>query len=242
VSLRKVKTVIRVALHEHRGNETGWTAWCLDVLGFATWAPDRRGVLARIQAKLDEYHRWLTRHGMRAPGVDGAVSVVEHVCGDEVMFQHDTGPCTVGELDSAVLLLSASREDLLAMVSSMQKAALDWDPPYRSFAEWATWRTVREILAHIANTETHYYLPTIGYKPEFEPAASDGDWEEFLPRHRQETVRFLMELREAADRARVTRDKEEWSVRKVLRRLVWHELLHWKSISRIGREYEKRYA
>ncbi|HDL85688.1 MAG TPA: hypothetical protein ENH11_05100 [Candidatus Acetothermia bacterium] len=35
----------------------------------------------------------------------------------------------------------------------------------------------------------------------------------------------------------INREEDIWSVRKVLRRLVWHELLHWKSIKRIVREY-----
>ncbi|MEW6751956.1 MAG: hypothetical protein AB1505_13410 [Candidatus Latescibacterota bacterium] len=36
----------------------------------------------------------------------------------------------------------------------------------------------------------------------------------------------------------MSRTQQVWSVRKVLRRLVWHELLHGKSIQRIAREYQ----
>jgi hypothetical protein len=121
-------------------------------------------------------------------------------------------------------------KDLLATVSSLPPDVLDWDPPYRSFADWATWRTVRDVLAHIANTKTHYYLPSIGHEPRSAPARVDGNWKDFLWQHRQETIRFLEETRGAADRACASREGEEWSLRKVLRRLVMHELLHWKSI------------
>ena len=158
------------------------------------------------------------------------------------MFSRDAEPCGINELDLAIQLLSASREDLLATVSSLPSDALDWDPPYRSFADWATWRTVRAILAHVANTETHYYLRSIGHEPRSAPAEAEGDWEKFLPQHRRETIRFLEGIRGAADGARVSRDGEEWSLRKVLRRLVRHELLHWKSIRRIDREYELRHT
>lgn len=233
---------MNIWLHRAVGNEPGWNAWCLDLLGFATWAPTESSVLARVPKKLDEYRAWLAAHGIRAQQGGGGVHVVERVCGDEVIFSRDAEPCEIDELDHTIRLLSASREDLLITVSSLQSDAHDWDPPYKSFGAWASWRTVRAILAHIANTETHYYLPSVGCEPRLAPAAPDGDWEEFLPKHRQETLQFLNELRSAADRARVSRDQEEWSVRKVLRRLVRHELLHWKSIRRIGCEYQRRHT
>ncbi len=98
------------------------------------------------------------------------------------------------ELDRTAELLSASRADLIATVSSLPEDALCWDPPYRSFAQWAGWRSIRAILAHVANTETHYYLPNIGYQPELAIAVPDDDWETFLPEHRQQTVDFLAEV------------------------------------------------
>jgi len=143
------------------------------------------------------------------------------------------------QVDLTVRLLAATRSDLLDTVGKLPEAALDWDPPYRSFASWATWRTVRQILAHLANTETHYYLAWIGFIPRSSPAPADGDWREFLGEHRSETLSRLRELRDSPNRRRViNRDGEEWSAAKVLRRLVRHEILHSKSIGRIGREYE----
>jgi hypothetical protein len=233
---------VDIWLHEAVGNESGWSAWCLDLVGLATWAPTESEVLARVPTKLDEYQSWVARHGIQAPDSDCSIRVVERVRGDEVMFSRDVESCETSELDLAIQLLSASREDLLSAVSSLPSAALDWDPPYRSFASWATWRTVRAILAHVANTETHYYLRSIGQQPCSMPAEADGNWAEFLPEHRQETIRFLEGVRASSDRARVSRDGEEWSLRKVLRRLVRHELLHWKSIRRIGREYKRRHT
>jgi hypothetical protein len=206
-------------------------------MGFATWAASEEDVLARVPGKLEEYRLWLSGHEVQIPVRSGDAAVVERVRGNEVLFSEDIGPCSQEEVDLAIELLSHSRADLLAAVHSMPSGALDWDPPYRSFAGWASWRTVRQILAHIANTESHYYLPSIGYEPRIEPALADGDWEEFIELHRAETLRNLRDLRDSVDRSRVTRDEEEWSARKVLRRLVRHELLHLKSVVRIGKEY-----
>jgi hypothetical protein len=157
------------------------------------------------------------------------------------LFSPDHAPCAPDEIDLTLRLIAASRDDLVRAVEGLPEAALDWDPPYRAFLEWATWRTVREILAHVANCETHYYLPAIGHEPMVPPVSPQGDWRGALAEQRAETIAFLGGLKTAADRARVTFDGEEaWSVRKVLRRLVWHELLHWKSIRRIGRDFARR--
>ena len=232
---------MRVWLHECLGNEVGWNAWCLDLLGFATWAPSEREVLERVPRKLEEHFDFLAAHGFARPRRDREVHVVERVSGNEVLFSADKGAVSPEQVDLTAQLLAASRSDLLDTVGKLPEAVLDWDPPYRSFLPWATWRTVRQILAHVANTETHYYLAWIGFVSRTSPAPADGDWREFLGEHRSETLSRLRELRDSPDRRRViNRDGEEWSAAKVLRRLVRHEILHGRSIGRIGGEYQAR--
>ena len=231
---------MRIWLHEMAGNETGWMAWCLDVHGLATWSSSEAEVLGKVPSKLVEHQSWLARHGLARPEVGGHVRVVERVRGNEILFSWDYAPCAADEIDHTLRLLSASRGDLVQTVEGLPEGALDWDPPYRAFADWATWRSVRAILAHMANCETHYYLRAIGHKSALPPASPRGDWARFLAAHREEAVTFLRELATSSDRARVDfADGGAWSVRKVLRRLVWHELLHWKSIRRIGRDFER---
>jgi hypothetical protein len=229
---------MRVWLHECLGNEVGWNAWCLDLLGFGTWAPSEREALDRLPRKLEEHLDFLAAHGFPRPKWSPEVQVVERVSGDEILFSLDKCAVSPEQVDLTAQLLAASRSDLLATVGKLPEAVLDWDPPYRSFLPWATWRTVRQILAHLANTETHYYLAWIGFVPRTSPAPADGDWQAFLAEHRSETLSRLRELRDDSDRRRVVnRDGEEWSAAKVLRRLVRHEILHTRSIARIGREY-----
>ena len=232
---------MRIWLHECTGNEVGWNAWCLDLLGFATWAPSESEVLERLPGKLEEHLDFLAAHGFSRPGWSRDLHVVERVSGNEVLFSADRCAVSPEQVDLTAQLLAASRSDLLDAVGRLPEAALDWDPPYRSFLSWATWRTVRQILAHVANTETHYYLAHIGFVPRTSPAPADGDWRAFLAEHRSETLSRLQELRDSPDRRRVgNRGGEEWSAAKVLRRLVRHEILHSRSIGRIRREYEAR--
>jgi hypothetical protein len=132
----------------------------------------------------------------------------------------------------------------------MPDAFLDWEPPYRQFADWADWRTVAAILRHMANAESHYYLAMIGHEPQRPTVTSEDHWKDYLPLVRGDTFERLIHLRSSADRARVQthfrRGRrapdgkiEEWSVRKAFRRIVRHDLLHMRSIQRIQREWEK---
>lgn len=233
--------VSRVWLHEARGNESGWNAWLPDLPGFATHALSEEAVLLRLPGKVEEYLHWLQSHSLPQPCHPKSYRIAERVTGDEILFSEDRDPATDQEISTALRLLECSRSDLLVTLRETPEPAFDWDPPYQDFARWASWRTIRQILAHISNTETHYYLPAIGYRPTVPPAQPEADWQRHLSAHRLEVAQFLDEIRLSDDRVRL-RDvsDDRWSVRKVLRRLVRHELLHWKSIKRIVREFDRR--
>ena len=226
-------------LEGHAPDEEHHQAWALDYLGFATWAPSRAKVMAKLPSKLNEYRAWLAAHGFPGRGTDRELEVVETVRGGEVLFKPDRQSASPAEVDLAIRLLGATRSDLLALLRGLPDGVLDWDPPYERFEEWATWRTVRQIAAHVANTETHYYLANIGFEPANEPLTLYGFWQEDLADRRAAVIRFLNDLAESGDRLRVD-EAGEWSVRKVLRRLVWHELLHTKSIRRIVGAWERQ--
>jgi predicted RNase H-like HicB family nuclease len=232
--------VSRVWLHEARGNESGWNAWLPDFQGFATHALSEEAVLLRLPAKVEEYLHWLQSHGLPQPPHPKSYRITERVTGDEIFFSEDRDPATDQEIATALRLLECSRSDLLVTLRQTPGPAYDWDPPYQDFAPWADWRTIRQILAHISNTETHYYLPAIGHRPTVPLATPADDWQHHLSVHRLEVAQFLEAIRLSNDRVRLrdVRD-DQWSLRKVLRRLVRHELLHWKSIKRIVREFEQ---
>jgi hypothetical protein len=230
---------MRIWLHEVTGNEFGWNAWALQLMGFATWAATEPEVLRRVPAKLEEHLRWLRRHGLPAPELPAGIEVVQRVAGNEVLFDADIAAAPPDMVTETIDLMHAARSDLLATVESLPDVVLDWEPPYRAFAPWADWRTIRQILVHIAQTETRYYLTSIGHEPGMTCEGGGGDWRPFLSEERAAALAFLEDLKSAPDRARVRpRGEEQWSVRKVLRRLIRHELLHWKSIKRIVGEFE----
>lgn len=214
-------------------------------LGFGTWAPCEAALLDKLPVKLAEYRDWRARHGAPLESFEDGFEVAGRVEGHEVLLPAEHEPATVAEIELTAKLLEATRRDLLAVLRRAPDGALDWDPPYAEFAEWADWRTIRANLAHVANSETHYYLRNVGYEPASPAADPQGDWQSFLPAARAHTVACLDDLARSADRARVRSvdagfGVEPWSVRKALGRLVGHEILHTKSIARIVATYAQR--
>lgn len=229
---------VRVSLKKGVREDPGWQAWVLARPGLATWASTERAVLARLPDKLAAHHDWLRAHGETPHTRRAPFRVVERVEGDEVLFGSDLKSASVREIRRAATLLRWTRRDLLGVLGARPAPVLDWDPPYAAYRPWASWRTMREVVAHIARTETRYYLPWIGYRPRTELPGED-DLQGLLRRTRSATLRFLERLEASNDRLRLTSDRgESWTVRKVLRRLVWHELLHTKSIRRILAAHE----
>jgi hypothetical protein len=236
---------MRVFLHEGHDGEPGVEAWVPELIGFATWAPSRSAAIVQLPGKLADHLVWLRRHGA-ADVVDLArFEAFDDVHGNEILLPGDEIPVDRSDIDLAIRLLGHSRADLLAEIERAPEAVLDWDPPYRRFAPWASWRTVRANLAHIAAGETHYYLANIGHNSPSPPPAAGDDWRSALAASRSEALGFLADLRSSSDLARVAHvddgfGEEHWSVRKVLRRMIRHEILHWKSIRRICAAYASR--
>lgn len=228
---------IRVYLSHLPSPDGGCVGWLLDYLGCATWAPSERELLDKIPLKASEHAAWLRSHGETCALPDAGVKVCDRVDGDEILYAPDALPATPNEIERTIRLLGYARADLLALLTEVPKGTLDWNPPYKRFASWASWRTIREILCHVARTETDYYLRWLGYNgPRAE--AGNRDPHSLLAAARETTLRFLEQLKLSDDLTRLREERgEQWSVRKALRRLVWHELLHTKSIRRILRDY-----
>ncbi len=229
---------LAIYLKQGEPHDPGWQAWCLDLLGFATWAPNEAEVMAKLPAKLAEHANWLRRHDEPLPALRTDITVAERAHGDELLFGPDHQPARGEEIDLTLRLIGHSRRDLLGSVSRLPDQLLDWDPPYQHFPNWADWRTIRQVIRHIALCEVGYYLRWIGFDP-ITARQPPPDWRDLLEASRADTLRCLDSLKTAADRARLVEARgEAWSVRKVLRRLVWHELLHIKNIRRIIGKYE----
>lgn len=145
----------------------------------------------------------------------GPCRVVETIEGDEQAFARDLLPAAKDDVARTLAILRIQRERSLALLGVLSPSLLDRDDPAREMPPWARWRTIRQTLWHICDTESRYYLPQLGL-PHREPAE---DLRDELRASHDHVVRALADL----PRDLVRSGGEAWTSTKLLRRLAWHE-------------------
>ncbi|HEX9013112.1 MAG TPA: DinB family protein [Anaerolineaceae bacterium] len=223
---------MRVRVGVESGIEGHSLAWALDYPGcFAVGQDDSEAIL-RIPPALIAYAGRIEQHAAR-PWVtlgDFDIRLVE-TCkvytidenyertgqGREVgaWFQHDWKPLAPVEIERGLQLMRWNREDLLSITGSLPEEQLDRDHPGED-------RSVRGILNHVADAEW-WYLDRLGLAGVERRKGSPQvfDYLQAVRMNLEETLPSL------AGEERVTgREGEFWSPRKLLRRVLWHEMDH----------------
>jgi hypothetical protein len=209
-------------------------AWVLGLPGCVTGARDENELSGRLPLAIAEHEAWLRKHG-EAVEVSEAWEIVERAdvgsISREFCFDSERVGPSRDELERDIACMAYARSDLLASVDGLPDIVLDWAPPssaYKSFDAWAPEvRTIREIVTHVLQLEVYYRDglrdgPSIGIFERVDDPAFE----------RNGTVELLRSLDdEARGRSywpvRPGRDEaEEWTVRKVLRRIISHERMH----------------
>ncbi|HWC22147.1 MAG TPA: DinB family protein [Flexivirga sp.] len=178
--------------------------------GAAVWSfdLDRWGVCEQAGSTWEAVAVWRQRHG--------PAQVVEYLPGDERAFRRNSAPASDAELDRTLAILAEARERSIAILDALPDETLDFDDPDRELPVWARWRTIRQTLWHICDTESRYYLPQTGL-----PAKERRDplRDELLDSHDHVMSVLRSMARDAVHRP----DGEIWTATKLLRRLAWHE-------------------
>lgn len=182
--------------------DSGSAAWIFDpdLWAMCGQGPDESAALRNLDMTLEDE-------------ID--LHVAERIRGDEQAFERDREPCTEHEWAITLAILEGVREDTIAFVASCPDAELDHDDPQRSLPAFASWRTLRDMAWHIADTESRYYLPSLELPGKPRAANIADELEESAEHVRNQ----LWEV--PADR--VVENDEVWTTVKLLRRLAWHE-------------------
>jgi hypothetical protein len=152
----------------------------------------------------------------RALATDRQLTVAERIRGDERAFERDREAATEQERQVTLRILGEQRPQTLQLLGSCPPEVLDFDDLTRQLPAFAKWRTLRQMLWHIADTESRYYLPGLNL-PQRE-AAADLVTELRMSAEHVQTVLTSMPLNTV-----VEGDGQVWTSRKLLRRLAWHE-------------------
>ena len=142
-------------------------------------------------------------------------------------FAWDQQPVTDDEIEATLRLLAASRRELLATLRRFQPDRLTLRPGGGA-------RTVEQIARHVATVEWWYMSRVVPF-----PFPKDGEYpeelEELMAWIRERVAGRLRRLSHQERAATPVPDEESgerWSARKVLRRLIYHELYHLRQLRR----------
>jgi hypothetical protein len=212
-------------------------AWLLDLPGVICGGPDLGAVEKMMPVLIAEHVAWLRAHGEDvAPGATWAVAetidgAATEATGGEFCFEAEKAPLSREELERYIARMEFARADLLDALAGLPDEVLDWQPPASSVARFDAWapevRTIREIAGHVTQLEIYYRAglsdgPAAGIFERAQDAATE----------RARTLDLLRSLGDEA-RSRVYRPvrpgrtaPEEWTVRKLVRRVISHERHH----------------
>jgi GNAT superfamily N-acetyltransferase len=245
-----VETAAPIRVWVEPGYDYGRTAaWMLDLVGCFMWGQDEEVALSRVPSAVGAYASWLGEHdeSVPVPHTD-AIEVVERVPATfleadrdrrerNALFSAERRPATADELETAIRRLDFARADLAPLTDRLdaweaEHGPLPADAGARPEADAPDERTSLEVLRHIGGAEI-WLSGRLAPERRYEGPPRTGEVPAFLEASHAwalETLRWLFER----DPAIVGTDRrgEEWTLPKVLRRIVYHALDHWSELDR----------
>lgn len=217
-------------------------ALILDLPGCFASGASREQALEHLQQALTDYHAWLRQHDDYTPEVHGPfvfdIKETFQITYDgeyeiNSFFLPDAEPATEEDIEWALALMGWQREDVLERVSGLSNDALDWKPTHASDA-----LSIREHLDHIAQAEIWYMGRLDEQPPRIVVADLPGPTLDRFQRVRQAAVMRVKTYPKDLRGKVFTHHGEQWSLRKALRRAVWHERDHLNQIDEVLAEYQ----
>lgn len=209
-------------------NDLGYLIWAANYPGAFVRGATENEALAKFGGELRSYLRW-QRHEMTA-GTPLEVEIVQRketelrVCDadSDVLFDTERAPLDEAEYAAQKLLVLLSARDFRALYQSIPNPDISGRPPRRTFYG-AVPRTPREMYEHTNNT-TAYYAAAFGIELVNMPDIYVNRMQIFSE------IEVLDDFR--SDRIYTAPDGELWTMRKLLRRFLWHDRIHAKAMWR----------
>jgi predicted RNase H-like HicB family nuclease/uncharacterized damage-inducible protein DinB len=221
---------------------TGKTHAHVPALPGCNWVADSpEEACQQAEAGIRGHLEWLQRYRQQGPPPREAIQPVVvqqhmsnaregHLVG---FFECDRQPLRRDEIPGFLALMTAARQELLALIRELPEAALSWQ---RGPKEWS----IAEVLRHVAGAQ-RYYLTRI-LPPERVPIQqpSRSVWKRL---ERMQALSFEL-LADLSDEQRsevfTDTDGELWTARKVFRRYIEHEREHTFHIQEILEQYQSK--
>lgn len=209
-------------------NAGGYLIYAADYPGAFVRGQTEAEALAKFPGELRSYLHWST--GARPAYDDPEIEIVQrkvsalqiNLADSDVLFDAERQSLSPQEYEALKLLVLRSARDVRRMYESIPNPDIS-DRPKRICFYGAVPRTPREMYEHI-NQTTAYYVGAFGLP--FENVAD-------LYTNRLQALAELETLPGALSGTVYTApDGEQWTMRKVLRRFLWHDRIHARAMWR----------
>ena len=211
---------------EHNGNDT--LLYATNFVGAYTRGESLEIAKAKMPQEIVSYCNWL---GMDAAGKTEIVIVGEkrseltiRDADSDVLFESEKAPLTAEEYKKLKALALKSAQDFLALYDSVPDKNATAAPERKTFYGKVP-RSADEMYAHTKNVNEYYFLEI--------HVDADNDGSIYACRKRgfealEAKGDFLENVVVAGSYG------EDWSLRKVLRRFIWHDRIHAKAMYRMA--------
>ena len=217
-------------------NGKGFHGFIVELPGAFVRGAKEEEALSKAQHEATSYLAWLGRELKQLPK---AHIVQTHQCkltvedaDCEILLDVDRGPMSDREFQLLVELAKHSGASFAKLYDRTQLK--DWvdEARIRKTFYGQNKKTIKEIFDHVKRTQ-YYYLSRTGI------AFSEDD---ALPLMEIRELSFdsLAHLFSKEGNSKIYNvQNEEWTLKKILRRFVWHDRIHGKAITRIQEKQRK---
>ena len=211
---------------EHNGRDT--LLYAVDFVGAYTRGETLEAAVRKMQTEICSYLKWCGKKAVTSMDIviiEEKVSELAICDADsDVLFESEKAPLTAEEYIKLKALALKSAQDFLALYDSVPDKNATAAPERKTFYGQVP-RTANEMYEHTKNVNTYY----------FAEIAVDADHDGNIYECRK---RGFEALESSPDFLQNTVRKgsygEDWSLRKVLRRFIWHDRIHAKAMYRMA--------
>lgn len=201
-----------------------WLAWVLDLPGCYSAGHTRAAAISNAGAAIAAYHQWIARHKAEKPFDDPYMDIhvtevfqtTEPVPGVETraFFDEDRMPLAEADVDAVQKLLSYTSRDLLSLCAPSGANGIP--------------QPVLALLKQVTAEEWQYLDHLAMAIPQAE--LSDDPFQALDQIHGVMSEALAVQ---SGDMRVVTKNGELWSLRKVIRRMLWLERDRAQQITRL---------
>lgn len=211
---------------EHNGEDT--LLYAVDYIGAYARGESLSVAAEKLPQEIASYCRWL---GITAPE-EIKIEIVQEkdselsICDadSDVLFERERQPLTLDEYEALKALALKSAKDFLLLYRSIPDPHATAAPPRKTFYGSVP-RSASEMYEHTKSVNA-YYFAEISVD-----AGNDGDIYECRKRGFELLERSPNFLQNPVIEGSYG---EEWSLRKVLRRFIWHDRIHARAMHRMA--------